>query len=131
MERAIRDAQDAGAFDNLPYQGQRLPLEDDSAAGDLASAFRLMRNAGAAPRWIEADREIRRLLVERDRLLDRASRAGPLMRKRDREEFRRVVENVNAAVLILNHEAPTPMQHRRPLDVAAEVAALEARWPHP
>ena len=33
VERQIREAMDAGAFDELPYRGERLPIEDDSAAG--------------------------------------------------------------------------------------------------
>ena len=34
VERQIRTAIDEGSFEGLPYQGSRLPLEDDSAAGD-------------------------------------------------------------------------------------------------
>ena len=33
IERQIREAAEAGAFDDLPHQGERLPLEDDSLAG--------------------------------------------------------------------------------------------------
>ena len=32
-------------------------------------AHRMLRNAGAAPPWIEADKAVRRLLDERDKLL--------------------------------------------------------------
>ena len=34
IDRQIREAQEAGAFDDLPHQGERLPLVDDSTAGD-------------------------------------------------------------------------------------------------
>ncbi|MDO8485920.1 MAG: DUF1992 domain-containing protein, partial [Candidatus Limnocylindrales bacterium] len=40
VERQIREAMEAGAFDDLPYRGERLPLEDDAAAGDWAMAHR-------------------------------------------------------------------------------------------
>jgi hypothetical protein len=129
IEKIIADAQAAGAFENLPYVGEPLPEHDDAAAGDLASAFRLLRNAGAAPRWIETDKEIRRLLGERDVIFDRARRAGPLSRDRYRTQLRALVEDVNRLVLVLNHEAPSPRQHRRPLDVDREMGALERRWP--
>jgi hypothetical protein len=129
IEKIIRDAQAAGQFDDLPYQGQRLPLEDDSAAGEMASAFRILRNAGAAPEWIETDKEIRRLLAERDVLRDRAGRAGPLMRERYRKQLRALVTDINRLVFVLNHEAPSPRQHRRPLDAEHELADLEARFP--
>jgi hypothetical protein len=129
IEKIIREAQAAGQFDDLPYQGERLPLEDDAAAGDMAAAFRILRNAGAAPEWIETDKEIRRLLGERDVLLDRATRAGPLMRDRYRARLRSLVTDVNRLVFVLNHEAPTARQHRRPLDLDQEAATLEARFP--
>ena len=36
VERQIREAMDEGAFDELPYLGEPLPIEDDSAAGELS-----------------------------------------------------------------------------------------------
>ena len=76
VERQIREAMDEGAFDELPYSGQPLPLDDDSAAGERALGFRVLRNAGVAPPWIEADKEVRDLLAERDALLARAAVAS-------------------------------------------------------
>ena len=49
IERQIREATEAGAFDDLPHQGERLPLEDDSAAGEWAMAHRMLKEAGVAP----------------------------------------------------------------------------------
>ena len=49
----------------------RSPLPDESAAGDMATAYHILRNAGVAPPWIEADRRARHLLDERDALLQR------------------------------------------------------------
>ena len=54
----------------------RLPIEDDSAAGERALGFRVLRNAGVAPPWIEADKEVRDLLAQRDALLARAAAAS-------------------------------------------------------
>ena len=75
VERQIREAMEEGAFDDLPHQGRQLPLEDDSAAGDWAMAHRMLKNAGVAPAWIEADKTVRRLLAERDRSIAAAERA--------------------------------------------------------
>jgi hypothetical protein len=124
VERQIREAMDEGAFDSLPFRGERIPLEDDSAAGEWAMGFRILRRAGAAPAWIEADREVRARLAERDRLLQRAHRTQPWGRDRDRSELRRIVAAANAAVLRLDLEAPTDRQRRVPLDIDAELAAL-------
>ncbi len=122
VERQIREAAEAGAFDDLPFRGERIPLEDDG--GDWALAHHVLRQAGVAPPWIETDKEIRRLLAERDRLLARAPRSSPHGRERDRAELRRLVDDVNRLVLILNNEAPTHRQHRRPLDLDRELDQL-------
>ena len=128
IERQIREAADEGKFDDLPHQGRPLPLEDDSAAGDWAMAYRMLKDAGVAPPWIEADKEVRALLTDRDALLIRALRAGSLARPRLRRELEGIVLEVNRAIERLNAEAPTDRQHRRPLDLREELARLEAAF---
>jgi len=125
VERQIRSAIEEGDFDALPHQGSRLPFEDDSAAGDRALAHRILKNAGVAPAWIEADKAVRELLRERDRLLARAPRLSKLARPRALEEMRRLVEAANRAILRVNIEAPTDRQQRRPLDLDLELERLE------
>jgi DnaJ-like protein len=124
IDKQIRQAQEAGAFDGLPFQGERLPLVDDSAAGDWALAYRMLKGANFAPPWIETDKEVRDLLARRDVLLARAPRASVIGRRRDDTELRRIVKAANDAIFRLNHEAPTERQHRRLLDLEAELAAL-------
>ena len=126
IDRQIREAQEAGAFDGLPHQGEPLPLVDDSAAGDWALAYRMLKGASFAPPWIETDKEIRELLARRDAILERAPRSSAIGRKRDEKELREVVDAANRAIFRLNHEAPTASQHRRLLDLDAELAALAA-----
>jgi DnaJ homolog subfamily C member 28 len=127
VDRQIREAMQAGMFDDLPYAGERLPLEDETFAGDMAMAFRVLRNAGVAPPWIEADKDVRALLVRRDAILGRAARARPsaYVRRRDRADLEHLVTELNAAVARLNAEAPTYRQHRRPLVAADELARLD------
>ena len=127
VERQIREAMAEGAFDALPHQGSPLPLEDDAAAGEWAMAYRMLRDAGVAPPWIEADKEARAWLVRRDELLARAAMIAPGGAERARGDLRRIVEKANRAIDRLNAEAPTSAQHRRPLDVKAELAAFERR----
>jgi len=128
VERQIREAMSQGAFDDLPYQGQRLPLEDDSVAGEWAMAHRLLREAGVAPAWIESDKEARRLIAELDALIERAPRMSPISQQRARGDLRRIVAAANAAIARLNSEAPTDRQHRRQLDPVREAARLEAAF---
>jgi hypothetical protein len=125
IDRQIREAQEAGAFDDLPYRGERIPLEDDSAAGDWALAHRILRNAHMVPPWIATDREVRELLARRDAIVARAPRSSAIGRERDRRELTRVVGAANRAIAILNSEAPTDRQHRRPLKLDVELQVLD------
>jgi hypothetical protein len=122
-ERQIREAMEAGEFENLPYAGEPIPIEDDGS--EMALAHHVLRQAGYAPGWIATDAEIRQLLVRRDALLARARRAGPPARDRDRADLTALVAEVNRLVLRLEHEAPTPRQHRHRLDLDRELRALE------
>lgn len=126
IERRIRQAMDEGAFDDLPHRGRRLPLEDDSAAGEWASAHRILRNAGVAPPWIESDKAVRGLLAELDAIIERAPRMGPWESARARRDVVRLVDATNRAIERVNLEAPTTQQHRRLLDAAAELDRFEA-----
>jgi len=125
VERQIRDAMEAGAFEDLPHQGERLPLEDDQAAGEWAMAHRMLRSAGMAPPWIESDKEARRLLGELEALIERAPRTSPLSRGRERANLTRIVDEANRAIARVNADAPTHRQHRRPLDRVTETERLE------
>src|ERR687884_613875 len=58
-EQRIREAQERGDFEDLPGHGKPLDLDDNPFAGELAAGFRILKNAGFAPSWIEIDKEIR------------------------------------------------------------------------
>jgi hypothetical protein len=128
VERQIREAMEEGRFDELPYHGEPLPVDDDSAAGERALGFRVLRNAGVAPPWIEADKEVRALLADRDALLARAMRAGESARPRFRRELEGVVIAANRVIERLNSDAPTDRQHRRLLDLPEELGRLESAF---
>jgi len=54
-ERKIEEALARGEFDGLPGAGRPLELDDDALVPeDLRMAYRILRNAGFAPREIEA-----------------------------------------------------------------------------
>jgi hypothetical protein len=62
-EKAIRDAQRRGEFDNLPGMGRRLVFEDDSMVPeDLRMAYKVLRNSGHLPREMQEEKDIERAL---------------------------------------------------------------------
>lgn len=129
IDRQIREAAEEGQFDNLPHQGEPLPIDANPYAAEWGLAFHVLKNAGFAPPWIEADKEARELLARRDAMLQRAATGAPpssIARGRDRAALERLVRDANAAITRLNAEAPSPRQHRRPLVLADELARYEA-----
>ena len=127
VDRQIREATEQGKFDDLPYAGERLPVADETYTGDMAMAFHVLRNAGVAPPWIEADKEVRALLARRDAIVASAGRGAlsAFVRRRDRAALERLVTDINAAVARVNAGAPTYDQHRRPLVLGDELARLD------
>lgn len=129
IERQIREAVAEGKFDDLPHQGEPLPNDDNPMAGDWGLAFHVLRNAGVAPPWIAADKDVRELLERRDALLARTA-TGPApsagARQRDRATLRELVMAINTGIARVNAEAPTDRQHRRPLILADELDRYDA-----
>lgn len=60
VERRIREALEQGLFDDLPGRGQPLDLGEENPFEDpdWRVAYRILKNAGFAPRWIELGREL-------------------------------------------------------------------------
>lgn len=128
IDRQIREALQEGKFDNLPHQGEPLPNDENPFAGEWGLAFHMLKNAGVAPPWIEADKEVRELFGRRDAILARAA-AGPapsaFARRRDRAALEELVARINASIARVNAEAPTDRQHRRSLALADEIARYD------
>ena len=59
IDQQIREAQERGEFDNLPGKGRPLDLTPNPYAQDQELAFKILKDAGYAPEWIELDRAIR------------------------------------------------------------------------
>ena len=94
VDQMIREAQQRGDFDNLPGAGKPLKLDDDVFAGDMASAYRIAKNANAAPLWVQLDKEIGEETAALDAMLERSARyqadLAPAKRPAAREQARNV-----------------------------------------
>ena len=130
VERLIAEAIERGEFDDLPGRGKPLPRPDENEvyAGEWRMAFGILKNAGVAPPWIEADKEVRRLREARDSLLEQARRAGALMRRRYRDQLAELVEAHDRAVEQVNTQAPSERQHRRRMQLHEEIERLEVAF---
>ena len=61
-EQRIQEAQEEGAFDDLPGQGEPLELDDDSMVPEeLRTAYRLLKNSGHLPPELAPNAEIREI----------------------------------------------------------------------
>jgi DnaJ family protein C protein 28 len=143
IDRAIRKAQEEGQFDNLRGAGRPINWADESLVDDAwLMAFRVMREQGFAPEWIELNKEIREEL-EKGRMAiaqtwrwrqERLADARPSERRyievewrRARGAFAETLAELNAKIANFNLMVPIPHLQRFKLDLAEELAALGIR----
>jgi DnaJ family protein C protein 28 len=154
VEEKIREAMERGEFDDLPGKGRPLDLTPNPFAGDQELAFKVLKDAGCAPEWIELDKAIRgRMERARSTLArqwDRCSAqlrelearshglAGterPVSSERERERVRKAwkaavvafeqeVQASNREIADLNLKVPSPRFQRPRVDARAEIAQL-------
>jgi DnaJ family protein C protein 28 len=147
VEEQIREAISRGAFSNLPGQGKPLDLTPNPYAQDWELAFKILKDAGCAPEWIELDRRIRAKQEEsRDRLatswkkrrgfLDALSSETGATASTKREQveqdwrmavecFRQDVAAINAEIAELNLKVPSPRFQRYMIEVDQVLADFE------
>ena len=148
VEQQIREAQERGAFDHLPGAGRPLVLTPNPYAQDREMAFKILKDAGLAPEWIELGK-IARSRLERARatlarrrdwrqmrlveLQGRADRWATAERQRVLagweqavQEFQQEIEPVNRALVEYNLKAPGAQFRRGLIDGEHEIACLEA-----
>ncbi len=90
IEQRIKEAQDQGAFDELPGRGRPLEIEDDShIPEELRLAYKILKNADCLPPELELKKEIRQM---EDML-------GAIP---DEKERYRLIKRINYKILKLN-----------------------------
>lgn len=100
-DRRIREAVARGDFDEPPWAGQPLELDEPVPFGDptLWMAFHILKNNGMAPAWIEERRE----------LADAAGKARRRLRRTGEEShFREEMAAINRKVDRHNLRCPVP-----------------------
>ena len=140
IEQQIREAIDRGEFDNLPGRGR--PQEFAQPHGDpsLEMANKIVRDAGFAPAWLDAEKEIDHLQQEAEKSVLRSWRWRETNRgdaiedprwveaewSKARDLFEQRLEAINTRILSYNLLLPPPLLHKqRPrLKVGGEFAKL-------
>lgn len=143
LDQAIREAREQGKFDNLPGKGKPVDLTPNPFAGDQELAFKILKDAGYAPDWIELDKAIRSRLEQAraklgaareqhrgrleelagrtdDRAADERRRAEVIW-KRAVAAFEEEAEAINRQIAELNLKVPSPRFQRRKVDVGREI----------
>lgn len=147
VDKAIREAMERGEFDDLPGKGKPLKLERNPYAKERELAFKLLKDAGYAPEWIERDKEVRaeseaccKLLAQHLVWHQRATRdlAGlsseeaarrraELAYARDRvvAVYRERATALNKKIETLNLMVPAPWLQRRKVAIEEEIQRFE------
>jgi hypothetical protein len=147
LDQQIREAQERGDFDDLPGKGQPLDLTPNPYARDREMAFKILKDAGYAPEWIELDKAIRSRLQKARATLARSWEFhGARLREladgsdsgseAEREQVRagwqravaafgQEVADINHDIADLNLKVPGSRFQRPKIDVTREVARLE------
>jgi DnaJ family protein C protein 28 len=147
IDQQIRQAQERGDFDNLPGKGKPLDLTPNPYARDRELAFKILKDAGYAPEWIELDKAIRGRLERARATLARSrewreTRLGELAGRCDRwseaerdrvltgwrkalAAFEEEVGVINQEIVELNLKVPSPRFQRSKIDAVREATRLE------
>lgn len=131
VERKIQEAMQAGEFDSLPGERRKLAWEDEALADrSWQVAFKLLKNAGLAPEWIEVAKEIRGKVEIARRRLDAARQDDPAEGGRwvlAREQFRDRMGEINRKIDGLNLKVPASGLQMIRLGIEREIDACRKR----
>lgn len=119
IDQQVREAEAAGQFRDLPGAGKPLNLDDDKdVPEELRVGFRMLKNAGYAPPWIELQKSIRDDQAALARWLEQANRRWPNLGERDqaalRAEYEQRIAELNKQITAYNLTAP-PVAGQLPL----------------
>ena len=146
IDEQIREAEERGAFRNLPGLGQPLKLDTNPYAGEKALGYNLLKSSGYLPAEIELAREISRDLERLGTRRFGLSKRGRALRRRrvppfasekraynaavnkTLAEYELALHEINRKILTLNLTTPSAL-HRVPLDAEQMVREFREACP--
>lgn len=124
-EKMLREAIEAGEFDNLPGKGRPVDLSENPFEDpDLRVVHKLLREAGFAPAWIEERKDIEATFEAAHQTLARAWKIyrpggvspNDVAWERNVTEFREKTAELNSRIKIYNLKVPAAVFQRRLFD---------------
>lgn len=106
VERKIQEAIERGLFDDLKGVGQPLIIEENPYEGEWRLAFKILRNAGAAPVWIELSKEIEADMASLEKLASKVRKSTGHLKERLLIELASRVEEINRKIDEFNLVVP-------------------------
>lgn len=72
VERLIREAQEQGKFSNLKNEGQPIKIEEENpyADPDWRLAYKIVKDSGFVPAWIDMDKDVEAEFIKAQRTRD-------------------------------------------------------------
>ena len=139
IDKKIREAMEAGEFDNLAGTGEPIDLSENPYEDpDWRTAHRMFRNAGFAPSWIEerkdidAELEAARIVLARAWTVLRNARAT-LHEQSARgrwesaeSQFRLTIAGLNCRIDAWNLKTPALAFHRNRIDVERDIDRIKS-----
>lgn len=129
VDRLIRESMERGEFEDLTGAGEPINLaENPFEDPDLRTSYRLLRNAGFAPAWIEELKDIDARQQQAVTVLRRARSLYPTdtaQWRRAVTEFREVGAELNQRIRLYNLKTPVVRLQRKVIDIDAIIKTLE------
>ena len=131
IDRHIAAGQAEGLFDNLPGAGKPLQLDVDTLVPEeVRVGYRMLKNAGFAPPWIELQKNIRAKHAKLETWLKRANgrwgHSNAAEQSRLRNEHREHIAELNRLILHYNLVVPPAAGQLPALRLEDELARLGA-----
>jgi hypothetical protein len=114
LDAAIKEHEQKGGFDNLPFKGQK--LSEDTVKGDLLS--NTLKNANVLPPWLELQHEIRDDIGQLVQHMERSPDVAHLEKR---------FEDINRKIKRYNMMCPGSFMHKSTIN-ADNIRGQHKKW---
>ena len=125
IEKKIREAEEKGMFNNLPTHGKKLNLQENPfAEKDWQLAFKVLKDNGVAPEFVERRKEIEEIQAEMKELRKGAIRGQKHLYRELLGKLETAIKALNSSLVRENHFIQGSFQLPQ-VDINVEMAEFE------